>query len=982
MDQKTDIDVAAAASTSIPAAAETGKSPTSSSSGMTRTLSIGQHRKIKVKFSGEEDVLGMSPTGVAAEELMNKAAGKQARGAAWQRKILLDLQDETAFSSTELQVLLHHFSEHQTSDDHVDKETFFKSLGAAFCTSDTRLLQAMYAAMDDSSRGWISFSQFACALSTLYRGDKDDILSFWFRMYDRDRDGFLDKEDFERLLQDVNRTTYKEIKVYVDEEVFPEEGGGCNDPRLLLLSFQEFRTIMDEYDVIPIFVNPHKFAQHKQAPALRALSPAEREVLLLLGSDVAASQGQLLIQENDKCDHFFFLMEGEVQLQRGGINLGTLPEGSFVGEAALFSDIKQDDGEQSNTFTTAVAVTSEDARLLRLFIGDFHPLVYHQHPGATAIVQRLGRIMLERFQQTEDRLQAILAGQARQSEAGMRLSSRDWAAFRKRLTRQWALKYHKIGRTGKLEVVPTKLMGTKEDLSVAYSPGVAEPCLSIQQNEKFAYEYTAKGHLVGVITNGTAVLGLGNIGALAAKPVMEGKAVLFKKFADLDAFDLEVNCDDPVKLVDLLVALEPTFGGVNLEDIKAPECFYVEREAQRRMSIPVFHDDQHGTAIIAGAGLINALEIIGKDISSIRVVVCGCGAAGFTCAKYFVSLGVQQQNLIAVDVKGVVYTGREDLSEPDNYLSEVAVDTPLRTLKEAVAGADVFLGLSAGNLLTPEMLLSMARDPLVFACANPIPEIDPEIAAATRPDVIMATGRSDFPNQINNVCAFPYIFRGALDCRARAVNEEMKRAATYAIAALAKRPVMKRRSPSAGDLIQLATAAAAATAAAGAAPQQQQQQQSEQQAGAAANGSTTSSTLSTDVSAAAAESSGIASSTASSGTSQQNPPPDTPAAAGGRSGSPPKGHHRHTGSGKQHHTRRKSYGEGCFYTAAEGEGGNAPVVFGKHYIIPKPFDERLLPEVAGAVVEAAIATGVARLADIDIVQYKRTLADLALRTSM
>ncbi|KAF6255167.1 hypothetical protein COO60DRAFT_246764 [Scenedesmus sp. NREL 46B-D3] len=919
MELNKDLEITAQPSSSMSAAAELVKSPTSS---MTRTLSIGQNRKIKVTFSGEEDVLGTSPTGVAAEELLSKAAGKQARGAAWQRKILLDLQDETAFSSTELQVLLHHFSEHQASDNHVDKDTFFKSLGAAFCTSDTQLLQAMYAAMDDSNRGWISFSQFACALSTLYRGDKDDILTFWFRMYDRDRDGFLDKEDFERLLQDVNRTTYKEIKVYVDEEVFPEDGDGCDDPQLLL-SFEEFRTIMDEYDVIPIFVNPHKFAQHKQAPALRALCPAEREVLLLLGSDITASQGQLLIQENDKCDHFFFLMEGEVQLQRGGVNLGTLLEGSFVGEAALFNDIKQDDGEQSNTFTTAVAVTSGHARLLRLFIGDFHPLVYHQHPGATAIVQRLGRIMLERFQQTEDRLQAILAGQARQSEAGMRLSSRDWAAFRKRLTRQWALKYHKIGRTGKLEVVPTKLMGTKEDLSVAYSPGVAEPCLSIQQNERFAYEYTAKGHLVGVITNGTAVLGLGNIGALAGKPVMEGKAVLFKKFADLDAFDLEVNCDDPVKFVDMLVALEPTFGGVNLEDIKAPECFYVETEAQRRMNIPVFHDDQHGTAIIAGAGLINALDIVGKDISSIRVVVCGCGAAGFTCAKYFVSLGVQQQNLIAVDVKGVVYAGREDLGDPNNYLSQVAVDTPLRTLKEAVSGADVFLGLSAGNLLTPEMLLSMARDPLVFACANPIPEIDPEIAAATRPDVIMATGRSDFPNQINNVCAFPYIFRGALDCRARAVNEAMKRAATYAIAALAKRPVMKRRSPSASDLIHLATAAAAGTA--------------QQQTGAAANGSSTSSTLSTDTSATPAGNRGAASSTGSCSTSQQpQAAAGTPgsgaaaaAAGSGRSGSPSKGLHRHTGSGTRQHVRRKSYGEGCFYTAAEGEDGNAPVVFGK-----------------------------------------------------
>jgi len=460
--------------------------------------------------------------------------------------------------------------------------------------------------------------------------------------------------------------------------------------------------------------------------------------------------------------------------------------------------------------------------------------------------------------------------------------------------------------------------------------------------------------------------------------------VLFKKFADIDAFDLEVACYDPEKLVDLLVALEPTFGGINLEDIKAPECFYVEKEAQRRMNIPVFHDDQHGTAVVAGAGLLNAVELIGKDMGAIKVVVCGCGAAGFTCAKYFVALGVKKENLLAVDVKGVVYEGREDLT-PDNYLSEVAVPTHRRTLKEAVEGADVFLGLSAGNLLTPEMLLSMARDPIVFACANPMPEIDPEIAVATRADVIIATGRSDFPNQINNVIAFPPLFRGALDCRAKAINEDMKLAATHAIAALAKRPVMKRR-PSAGDLLRLADPHQGSVAAGAGAPAKQDTATAEPAGAAGANG-----TAAADTSPNGTLAAGAAAAKAESTVSSSTLSTDTAATAGGAGSevssdpAPPspfeKQHHHHArcgsaGKGGSHgHVRRKSYGESAFYEAELGE----PVKFGRKYIIPKPFDERLLPEVAGAVLEAAIASGVARLTDIDVVAYKRQLADLNIR---
>jgi malate dehydrogenase (oxaloacetate-decarboxylating)(NADP+) len=415
------------------------------------------------------------------------------------------------------------------------------------------------------------------------------------------------------------------------------------------------------------------------------------------------------------------------------------------------------------------------------------------------------------------------------------------------LLADWALKYHAVGKPGKLSVVPSKAVGTAADLSVAYSPGVAEPCLEIRKNIDRAYDYTARGHLVGVLTNGTAVLGLGNIGALAGKPVMEGKAVLFKRFADLDAFDLEIDEPEPARFVDVVCAVAPTFGGINLEDIRAPECFFIEEECGRRLDIPVFHDDQHGTAIIAGAGLLNALELVGKRIDEVRVVFSGAGAAGFACTKYFLRLGISRANLVLSDVQGVVYRGRGD----GNYLEDVAADTTARTLAQALEGADVFVGLSAGNLLTPDMLRLMRRDPIVFALANPIPEIDYPLAVRTRPDVIMATGRSDYPNQINNVTAFPYVFRGALDARARAINDEMKMAATRVIAALAREPV----TPEAG--------------------------------------------------------------------------PEVP-----------------------------------------------NLEFGREYLIPKPFDRRLLSRVAAAVAEAAVETGVARVR-LDLPGYQRALRQLA-----
>ncbi len=355
------------------------------------------------------------------------------------------------------------------------------------------------------------------------------------------------------------------------------------------------------------------------------------------------------------------------------------------------------------------------------------------------------------------------------------------------VTKQQALDYHFGTHPGKIEVTPTKPCHTQRDLSLAYTPGVADPCLEIQKNPHDAFKYTARGNLVAVVTNGTAVLGLGDIGALAGKPVMEGKAVLFKRFANVDVFDIELDTHDPDEVIKVCQLLEPTFGAINLEDIKAPECFYIEETLKKTMKIPVFHDDQHGTAIISGAALLNGLEVAGKDIGKIRVVVNGAGAAGFACAEHYVRLGVKRENVILCDTKGVVYKGRTQGMNP--YKERFAIDTPLRTLAEVMKNADVCLGLSVKGAITQDMVRSMAPSPMVFAMANPDPEITYEEAKACRDDVIMATGRSDYPNQVNNVLGFPFIFRGALDVRATTINEEMKLAATRALARLAKEDV-------------------------------------------------------------------------------------------------------------------------------------------------------------------------------------------------
>ena len=356
-----------------------------------------------------------------------------------------------------------------------------------------------------------------------------------------------------------------------------------------------------------------------------------------------------------------------------------------------------------------------------------------------------------------------------------------------KLTREDALNYHAQGRPGKIEVVPTKPYSSQRDLSLAYSPGVAEPCLEIKKNPDAVYDYTAKGNLVAVISNGTAVLGLGDIGAMSGKPVMEGKGLLFKIFAGIDVFDIEINEKDPEKFIQTVKAISPTFGGINLEDIKAPECFKIEQRLKEELDIPVMHDDQHGTAIISSAGLLNALEVAGKKIEEVKIVVNGAGASAVSCTKLYISLGARLENILMLDSKGVITKERTDLNEQKKFFATDRTD--VHTLAEAIKGADVFLGLSKGNVLTQDMVRSMASHPIVFALANPTPEISYEDAMASRPDVLMSTGRSDYPNQINNVIGFPYIFRGALDTRATAINEEMKLAAVRAIAGLAKKPV-------------------------------------------------------------------------------------------------------------------------------------------------------------------------------------------------
>jgi len=506
-------------------------------------------------------------------------------------------------------------------------------------------------------------------------------------------------------------------------------------------------------------------------PTLSKFTEDELQQLVSLGREININSGETFIEEGAVANSFFILVKGRAEVRKSGNHVAELNPGVFLGEMALFN----------KNVRVSELVAMEPVVLLEILTDEFWKLVLHQDPLAVKVMQSLGQIMTQRIQQQD----ADLFSQIDKKDPALAGLIETFEPIKQQLMADWSLKYHSIGRPGKLAITMTKPSGSAADLSVAYSPGVAEPCLAIKDDEKKAYEYTTKGQLVGVITNGTAVLGLGNIGALAAKPVMEGKVILFKQFADIDAFDLEVNELDPDRFIDIVVALAPTFGGINLEDIRSPECFYIEQKCNERTDIPVFHDDQHGTAIVSGAALLNSMELTGKQIDEIKVVFSGAGAAGFSCAKYFLGLGVRPENLIMTDIDGVIYKGRGD----NNYLDEIAVDTNVRTLAEALHDADVFLGVSVPGVLKPEMLKNMNKDPVIFAMANPVPEIDYPLAMQTRSDVIMGTGRSDYPNQINNVSAFPYIFRGALDSNSSSINEAMKYAATNAIAALAHKSV-------------------------------------------------------------------------------------------------------------------------------------------------------------------------------------------------
>jgi len=509
----------------------------------------------------------------------------------------------------------------------------------------------------------------------------------------------------------------------------------------------------------------------------------ELHQLVSLGREISVNSGEIFIEEGAVANSFFILVRGRAEVRKSGNHVAELNPGAFLGEMALFN----------KNVRVCELVAMGPVVLLEISTGEFWKLVLHQDQLAVKVMQSLGQIMTQRIQQQD----ADLFSQINKNDPALASLIATFEPIKQQLMSDWSLKYHSIGRPGKLAITMTKPSGSAADLSVAYSPGVAEPCLAIRDDVKKAYEYTAKGQLVGVITNGTAVLGLGNIGALAAKPVMEGKAILFKQFADIDAFDLEVNELDPDRFIDIVVALAPTFGGINLEDIRSPECFYIEQQCNERVEIPVFHDDQHGTAIISGAALLNSMKLTGKQIDEIKVVFSGAGAAGFSCAKYFLSLGVKPGNLIMTDINGVVYKGRGD----NNYLDELAVDTNVRTLAEALQDADVFMGASVPGILKPEMLKSMNKDPIIFAMANPVPEIDYPLAKQIRSDVIMGTGRSDYPNQINNVSAFPYIFRGALDSNASCINETMKHAATSAIASLVHKPIDEEAGFDGKDLV-------------------------------------------------------------------------------------------------------------------------------------------------------------------------------------
>eukprot|EP01134_Creolimax_fragrantissima_P006316 CFRG6316T1 len=685
---------------------------------------------------------------------------------------LSDLAKESKFGLIELQALRAKFLRRGKFDSHESillTEPMFARAMTAIGVTDGHRVKHYFKLFDRDGNGEIDFRELVSGLNVLLRGKTAEFAQSEFSLWDLDGNGVMDKDEFRRYIRSTYTGSLEPSAVEgMADATFDRvdvEGNGS-------ITFSEFKQALLQNQ---LGTDHEDFTLQLQP--MKGLARSEIEVLQLVGERFHLKPGESPENRADeRCAFFLFKGEGELKfkdtLDHGDRKISsTTPATAFFAMRELFVD--------SKALLRFVATTPCD--VIKIPRDDISALALNNHKGATTLIERMGTLMYERTMKSKERIEE------KQKEGATTEEELEFLQEHKNLLLGYALKFHSLGKKGKLEIVPTKNIGSASALSIAYSPGVAEPCLAIKNNHDFSYEYTTRGHLVGVITNGTAVLGLGNIGALASKPVMEGKAVLFKQFGGVDSFDVEIDQNDPDKLIDTIVSLEPTFGGINLEDIKAPECFYIEAKCQERMSIPVMHDDQHGTAIIAGAGLLNAARIAGKNLADIKVVVNGCGAAGFTCAKHFVRLGVKKENVICCDIDGVIYKERADLvADPNLYLHEVATETSARFLADAIDGADAFCGLSAPNCLTPEMLLKMNASPLIFALANPTPEIDYNLAMQTRDDCIMGTGRSDLPNQINNVCAFPYIFRGALDVRATMINEEMKMAATQAIAYLAR----------------------------------------------------------------------------------------------------------------------------------------------------------------------------------------------------
>jgi malate dehydrogenase (oxaloacetate-decarboxylating)(NADP+) len=719
------------------------------------------------------------------KKMMLKMLAQRCRWLSTELSAKEQLLQRTRFGNEELKVLERKYKELGSAPlDEVAFATLLSNVGLV----DKQRVHRYFQIFDQDGNGLVDFEELAVSMSVLLRGTDDERFKFSFRVLDADNDEKIEFGEYKKFLRTAisapaaAATTANEGG---DDDDDDESSGDVFFENLAkqtflradldqdnLLTWSEFkRAVTSARIVCPSPV--------RSLAADSGLTVGESELLSLLGKRVKVPRGAVVglsssssSSDEEEFERSFYMLLSGTYVIRSRQDPALVFErgsrkGTFLRQRSLFG------GSRATIFETVSA--SDDFELLEIDATQFEKMVYNSHPDASSLMEKLGERMLKRLK----RFEATLKQNGIENDA--------FSAEQQALMKQWSIAYHGLGVKGKVTVRPTKMLGSSEALSVAYSPGVAEPCLAIDADPSRSFELTARGRRVGVITNSTAVLGLGRLRPEAAAPVMEGKAALFVHFAGLDAFDIQLKEQDNIDLiVDTICQLEPTFGGVNLEDFGAPQCFEIERRCRERMSIPVMHDDAVGTSIVAAAGLMNAAKITDKSIESMRIAIVGVGAAGKTAACYFRHFGVRREQIICVDIDGVVHAGRQDLLDnPDHYLHEVAVDTNRRTLAEAVDGADVFLGLSTGGLLKPDMLLSMRRDPVVYAMANPSPEINPRLAKATRADVIIGTGRSDEPNQLNNVLCFPFIFKGALACQATDMTLNMKMACSRVIADIA-----------------------------------------------------------------------------------------------------------------------------------------------------------------------------------------------------